>query len=422
MEKVDLKTKAVAVYDYGLFVELAARLARDFGKVYYYSPWKSSFPTSNLALVGKGLPDVERVENFWDIKEDCDLFVFPDVYDGDIQMELESQGYAVWGARKGEEMELDRVGMMEWMKKAGLPIPNYTVVTGLPDLRKYLKSNKDVWVKVSKYRGDFETFKSEDYDLSEPKLDELEWKLGAKKYWEEFVVVQSLDNCVEIGYDGYTVDGQFPGSAICGIEIKDLGYVAMFKEYDKFAKEVKDFNTAIAPLLKKYNYKGFFSTELRVDKKRDAYMIDFCAREGSPPSELYQEMFSNLSEVIWHGAHGVMVDPISDFAYSAEILLHSQWADKNWQAVDFPRELRDKIKFRNLTVYKDKYYIVPQSVGLPEIGAVVGFGETLDAAIDDAKSVGEQVKGYFIDVPDNALDKAVEELDKCKEFGINLFE
>src|ERR1035437_6230905 len=115
MERIDLKTKVATVYDYGLFVELAIKLAPSFKKLNYFVPWKSSFPKSDLAIIGDGIEGVTRVENFFDIKEETDIFIFPDVYDGDLQLDLESQGYLVWGCRKGEEMELDRLAMIKWM-------------------------------------------------------------------------------------------------------------------------------------------------------------------------------------------------------------------------------------------------------------------------------------------------------------------
>ena len=54
-EKTNLKDKVALFYDYGLFVELAVRLAKDFKKVYYYCPWKSAFSKINGALVGTDL-------------------------------------------------------------------------------------------------------------------------------------------------------------------------------------------------------------------------------------------------------------------------------------------------------------------------------------------------------------------------------
>ena len=93
----DYKSKSIMVYDNGLFVELALKLSKTFGKVYYYSPWKNGFPKSNAALPGTGFPEITRVNNFFDYIKDSDCFVFPDIYDGDLQLYLKNQGHPVFG-------------------------------------------------------------------------------------------------------------------------------------------------------------------------------------------------------------------------------------------------------------------------------------------------------------------------------------
>ena len=35
------------------------------------------------------------------------------------------------------------------------------------------------------------------------------------------IVEEAIDDAVEIGYDGYTIDGKYPQNAMWGIEIKD---------------------------------------------------------------------------------------------------------------------------------------------------------------------------------------------------------
>jgi hypothetical protein len=174
----------------------------------------------------------------------------------------------------------------------------------------------------------------------------------------------------------------------------------------------------MAPTLKDYGYRNFFSTEVRVKKDGTAFSIDPCCRAGSPPSELYQNLYSNLADIVWQGSMGKCVDPVPTAKYGAELIIHAQWADKNWQAVEFPQKLRDNIKLRNLTIINGEYYVVPQSVGLPEIGAVVATGNTLQEAITKVTEYGKQIKGYFIDVFPEALEEAQGEIEKLKTFGI----
>jgi len=411
-------TKSVCVVDLGLFTELAAKLVKDFGKVYYYFPWRSSpFPRSNPRLVGKGIRGLTLVEYFWDIVPEVDLFVFPDIFMGDIQQELVRQGKRVWGSRRGDELELYRPESKEIFEDLGLPVGPYEVVKGLDNLRTYLKENPNQFVKCSVNRGDFETFESKEYKLVEPKIDELEHKLGAKKYIIEFVVEADIPG-VEIAYDGFCIDGKFPEVSLSGIETKNKGYLGRMIDYDKLPEELTHFNTVLSPLLKRYQYRNFYSPEMRITKDKTAYMIDLCARCGSPPMELLLEVYENLSDILWQGADGVVVNPKAKFPWGAQIMLDSAWADSNWQPISFPKKLRNNVKLRNLAYMNGSYYVIPQSFGCSQIGAVVAGGNTKEEAIEKCKEYTSQVTGYYLESFPESLDCADEEIAKLNSFGV----
>jgi len=171
---VNLKSKTCLIWDNGVFTELAVTLAKDFGRVLYYVPWTSGMPKSNALMIGEGLDGVERVASPWSYYDDIDLWVFPDVYEGDLQDFLVSQGKRVWGCRSGACLEIDRPASKEESKKLGIDIGPYKVITGLDALREHLKANDDQWVKISGTRGDMETFGAKSYEKVEPRLDELE--------------------------------------------------------------------------------------------------------------------------------------------------------------------------------------------------------------------------------------------------------
>ncbi len=423
MPSSNLKNKSVLFYDHGTFVSLAERLAKDFGEVKYYSPWKSSFPKKGLTLIGDGLPGVIRVNEFFDHIDDADLIVFPDVSDGDLQLYLESKGKLVWGSRKGEEMELDRIMMKEYAKKLGLPIGHYEVVKGLKELRNYLKTHENIWVKINVYRGDFETFYSKNYKYIESKLNELDKNMGPLGDITEFICEDELppEEHVELAYDGYTVDGQYPKSTLAGIEIKDLGYIGVHKKYEELPNAVKKYNEKMVSALKGYRYRNFFHPEMRIDKKGIGYMIDPACRCGSPPNEVYQELFTNISDIIWQGAHGICVDPIAQGKYAVEIIIHSTHAQRNWMNVQFSEKYKDNLKWRNVTVINKNYQIVPQYVELPEIGAVIATGDSIEEAINLIHEVCDDVDGFYLETPRESLDKAEKEIQKLKDFGIDLF-
>jgi predicted RNase H-like HicB family nuclease len=416
------------VVDNGLFVEIAIKLAKTFKKVYYYVPWESAFAKMNLGMIGTGLEGIEVVDSIYGPHfDDVDLFVFPDIYFGHEQEMLEKMGKAVWGSRTGECLELKREGMKEIIKALDMPVGKFTHIKGMANLRAFLKENEDVYVKIDKYRGTFETFHSANYKEVEPKLDEVEFNLGAFKNTIEFTVEASLPDCAEVGTDCWVItddngEAHYPQHTISGIEIKDVGFASIFKKYEDIPEVVTRFNTRMKPVFAAYNWRGFMSTEVRIGKDMKPYMIDLCARAPSPPNELYQEQYSNLADCIWAGANGIVIEPEATAKYGAEIMLHSSWADKGWQPVSFPEELRDRVKLRNATCIDGIYYAIPQACGLPEVGAVIGLGDTLQEALDDAVENAEQVTGYYLEAKMSAIDSIKEECERLEKLGLNMFD
>jgi predicted RNase H-like HicB family nuclease len=409
----DLRKRTAMVVDNGLFLEIAIRLSKEFGRVLYFAPWTNGYPKSNALMIGKGIDNIERVEDPWSHIDDVDVWVFPDVYEGAMQDYLVSHGHRVWGCRSGgAELELDRVKSKETSKRLGIDIGPYKRIIGLDALRRHLKANDDQYVKISATRGDMETFGAPTYEEVEPRLDELEHNLGAKKKIMEFVVEEGINDAIEIGYDGFTIDGQFARGAIVGVEVKDKAYIGRTMRYNQLPPNVRDVNEKLAPELKRVGYRGFISTEIRETKDK-AYLIDPCSRAGSPPSELYQEMIGNLAEVIWWGAEGIVIEPEYTHKWGAEVLLLSDWADKNWQQVRFPEEIRENVKLRNFTVIDGEYYVIPQWSGMPEIGAVVATGNTAEEAISECKRIAALVDGYSVEKPLEAIDEAYENLKKA---------
>jgi hypothetical protein len=82
---VNLKAKTVLVWDNGIFAEIAVTLAKSFGRVLYYVPWTNGYPKSNALLIGHGVEGIERVSSPWAFFDDIDIWVFPDVYEGELQ-------------------------------------------------------------------------------------------------------------------------------------------------------------------------------------------------------------------------------------------------------------------------------------------------------------------------------------------------
>ena len=414
--------KTVLVVSHGLFLSVAVRLARDFKKVYTWMPGREvSYPKINLGMMGYGM-GVERVDNvFGPHFNEIDLFVFPDIGFGELQVYLESIGKRVWGSRNGEELEIYRGVCKRLMEEKGLPVQPWKAISGMAALRAHLEANPEQHVKIDRWRGNFETFFSERYDLVQPKLDEIAHGMGIFQELAEFLVEDDLPDRVEVGLDCYCIDGMFPSSTLCGIEVKDLGYIAEFKKWGDIPEPIRRWNEAMAPILATYGYRGFLSTEVRIGEDHEPYMIDACCRAGSPPSELYQEFYTNFSEIIWEGADGVLVDPVPIGKFGVQVVLKSNWAENHWQPVHVPPKYRDRVKLFNSVEIDGALYVVPQDEEMREIGSVIGWGDTLTEAIEMVDEVGKSISGYGIKWGMGPVEDATEEMQTINDLGLDTF-
>lgn len=399
----NLSSKTCLVMDNGLFVDVAERLARSFGKVYYATSWRQPFPKSRDLMVGEGFESFERVK--WEAKliDQVDCIVCPDVNLGDYQELWRRQGIPVWGPGAGERIELDRVWAKQLFEQLGLDTGKYEVVQGLDRLRKFLKENPEVYVK-SQFRGDFETIHAEsgEYEEWEDWLDEQEFKLGAVgKRLEIFLCEWPIKTKVETGFDGWCIDGRFPSTAMEGVEVKDKGMAAVFKPYEELSEPVRLVNARLAPALRYHHYRGFLSTEIR-----DYTLIDPCCRCGSPSHELLLEAVENLPEVVWAGAHGELVQPVFRAEYGVILVIQSQWAEDNWQRVRIPEELRQWVKLKNHCRLLERDTVVPQPYHLQQIGGVVALGASLKEATATAERISKEIKGIDIKVNAEILEEA----------------
>lgn len=422
MATKSFKEAAACVYDYGAFVTLAAYLVGQFRRVYYFCPWQDAYPSSGPRIVGTGIAGVTRIEgDIWDHLDDIDLFIFPEVCDGSLQEHLLALGKRVWGSRAGEELELNRPKTKELLKKLGLDVGRYAVVEGIDGLRSHLASRKDQWIKVSTTRADMETWHAKDARDAEVHLNELEHKLGASAKQMEFLVEDAINDAIECGYDGFCVDGKFANGSVTGIEVKDRCYLQRALRYAELPEPVRRVNDGLAPALKRYGYRGFISTEIRTTKNGKAYLIDPCARFGSPPNEACQLQITNLAEIMWEGSDGIVVEPEFAARYAAELLLRSEWAMHNWLPLRIPPAIRKHVKIRNLAVIDNEPYYVPLASqgACSVIGAVAALGDTSDEAIEACRKIAAKVEGYEIDCSPDSLDESKEHLAKILASNID---
>lgn len=394
-------------------MSLALRLAatKQFAAVDYFRDWQDGFCDGRELVIGSGLEEfgVGRLKYFWDHVNDYDLFVFPDVWQGDLQEYLRSIGKKVWGAGKLGSLELARWKTKDLIKKVGLPLNPSEKIHGLENLRLFLQKNEDVFVKVSALRGLGETFESQNYEMSKGQLDELRSKYGALMDAVDFIVEKKIPDALEVGYDGFCIDGEFPDTAFVGVEVKDKAYLGKSVDYDELPESVKETNTKLSYEMD--GYRQFFSTEIR-ERDGEGFLIDVTARHASPAGETYCQAFDNLPEILWQGAAGVLVHPEVSGKFAAQIIMCSEWAESHSYPVFFPEEIRPFVKLYHHCRIDGVDIVMPQLAAMRQIGSVVGLGDTVEEACEQAKENAKQVKGYDLEMEDEALDKAVEEMEK----------
>jgi hypothetical protein len=176
--------------------------------------------------------------------------------------------------------------------------------------------------------------------------------------------------------------------------------------------------------IKKVNYKGYV-----YDVTVPNHII-YVRRNGIPiwsgncpmpsPSACEMIAFKNWDEIIIEGAKGNLVNPVidEDVKYLASVSLESDWADNHWLAIEIPEEYRQFIKFRKHLKDGDKYYAIP---GFSSICAVVGYGRTLDEAIDMVVKIAEQVKAYQIEYNFTGLQQIKEDIEKGEKLGLKFY-
>lgn len=417
----DVKDIAAIVIDTGgNYVAMAQRLARDYKKVYYCCTWQTSFPKWNAYAIGMNVPDIERVDHWSEVIDECDLVIFPDLYYGALQEWLVSKGFTVFGARTGEAMELYRDEFKEMLASVNLPVNKHEIINGFNALEKYLNKNEDKYVKTSVIRGNGETFHWINNKLSASRLDEMRHTLGAFKEEAVFVVEEPIPDAVEIGYDGFVIDGNIPDKCLAGIEVKDCGYAGAVIDYGSLPPVLKEINKKLKGIFMGAGYKCFFSNEIRWTGTK-GYFIDSTNRMPQPPGDLQMEIYKDYSRYIYEIANGIVPEIEATKKFGAQIIIKSDWATSEPQAIYFPPKYNDRIKIKNLMYQDGIPYFIPGEIEMCEIGSVIGLGSTLDEAIADAKKIAATVEGDCIHCNGDALDEAQEQLKKLKDYGITLF-
>jgi hypothetical protein len=403
------------VVDHGLFVPLALKLAEGFKRVLYHSPWEDGFPILDKCIIGDGFSSIDRCDDIWKAKDDIDLFVFPDILHSGLQLELESQGYPVWGSREADSIETSREEFISILKGLRMEVVPHHACEGVTALRDYLSDRDDCYVKISKYRGSMETWHWRSWALDEMRIDDLAVKFGPAKEIVPFLVFDSIHTDIELGADTYCIDGQWPGLIQQGYEAKDEGLMAALRPREELPYQIQEVLDKFGPILGKHRYRNLFSMEIRV-KGKQSFFIDPCCRGPLPAIGSQMELYANLPEIYWYGANGELIEPEPAAMFSAECLLTVKDPKGRWSQTEVPKSLRQWMKLGNSCEVDGRVCFPPDSDN--DIGWLVAIGDTPSEVVDTMKDHAAMLPDGVSAKVDSLVD-LIKEIEHAQEKGID---
>ena len=423
---MDFKDMRVRCFDYGLFGFMLEDT--DFGKKEMYVPWEASFPTSDKHMIGLGIPGIKRLDYFEDDIDDVDLFIFPDIYKGALQEDLRRRGKLVFGSGRAEILEIDRELFKDTLADVGLPVVPSTKITGIDDLREYLQSlprNAKLVIKSSCFRGDQETEvidgKNNTVEDALDWLNALAVKLGARKDYIEFLCETAIESDCEPGYSTFFSDeGGWGDWGLLGYEKKDAALIGRMMRTSALPAPIKNVNDKLAPVLKKYGYRGVYVMEYRFSKKGVCFPIDACMRAGSPDAESLWKSVKNITQVIYDVANGRQAKMKVEEKYAAILKFTSETLEKDFDLeVKFPKELAPWVRVYNKYQHGSKIYSIAQD-GNNAVGAVVAIGRSIDEVKDLCLKRIEQVHCKKMSFDEKAFDWITDSIEAGNKYGVRI--
>jgi len=416
----EISDKCFCVCDHrGLFVAIARRLAKSGARVLYNLP-EDRRDTVTDAIIADGLKDVECVGDIWQHKDEVDCFVFPDIRRYGEQYELKKQGKAVWGSQRGMILEQDRLFFLEKLQELGLDVPPHEPILGLKNLSVYLKYKEDIWIKVSKWRGSWETFHWRNWNQDSHFIDQWAVRFGGIKEHITFICFPKIETDLEIGADTYCVDGQWPSMMLHGIERKDAAYFSAVTPRKEMPEQLLPIMDAFAPFLKECGYRNQWSMETRVTDS-ESFFIDATTRGGLPSTASFLAS-KNSPEVIYHGAHGEFVEIDYGYKFSAECMVKLQGQRGAWETTELKENVREAMLLQNYCEVDGQPWFPPdEEDAVCDIGWLVVTGDT-------PIEVAQKMNAIADELPDGAdanvegLADVIREIESEREQGIHFTE
>ncbi len=428
----ELKDITVRINDWGLFTFLAERFVGQAKKVEYFVQWRGPFPTSDRRRVGEGIPDVKRLDSFWDGIEPMGyarqprLFVYPDFYLADEQKLLRSLGYPVFGCGDSEKLERDREFFKDTLDELGLPNVGGEYCRGTEVLREYLESlpkNAKLVVKTSDFRGDFETTpidgENRTIETFLKSLPELAVKLDVNDTLTKFICEPWIESDCEPGWSEYNCNGVPSDYGMLGYEKKgDALLGRMFKSVEA-PEPIRKVNEKIYTVLKKLGCQGFYVMEYRITKRGVCCPIDICMRAGSPDVEVLSMVDKDFPLNVLRVANSQPAKMKLQGLYTGILKFHSgELKTGHDLEIRFPREIAPYVKIRNWQRKNGRDYSISQDAG-DNAGAVVAWGDSMNQVEDLCMKRIEQIHCEGMEYTENAFEDIEKSISAGRKYGID---
>lgn len=421
----DVDEVVACVVDFGTFLSVAERLGETMKLVYYHSPHETEYQDIREYVKGDGLDNVIRLDDVLDpgVLDEIDLFVFPDIGFTGLQRHLREIGKAVWGHMGATELELYRTRFLDMLEELGLPMVHNERVKGLTALSEYLKQHENVWVKIDRARHNMETWKSRSWKQSQRTLDSLAVIFGGMKEYVQFIVQDDIESDIEIGYDGWCINGKYPYASFQGYEKKNESYLGSVLDYEDLPDEVRDICEAVAPKLAEYGFCDWVAYEIRV-QNITPFFIDITPRMAGQTMEHQLESIANFPEIIWAGANQELIEPEFEWTFAAEATLHYDADTKDptivdeWKSLELDDDMKKWVKLYHYCRTMDGEYQFPNR-NTDEIGVVIGLADDCEESIEDLKEHLEALKDLPVHADVASFAELLKSIKQAEKAGIS---
>ena len=399
----------------GIYVEQCSALWKKGDNLKFWTSWEAD-QKFDYYSTGIGFGNMEKIKYAAEWYDWADLIFNPNVTGQDTIAYLRTiyPKKSIFGSGMALKLEQDRWGLKKVLDSIGIKFSQSERIIGTDNLREYLKTNKDKYIKISTFRGDTESFYAKDAKSADLKIDEICAARGPFKNKVEFIVEETIDSDVEIGADLIFNGVDYLKPYLYGYEICKGFYLGRVSEELPYL--LKDVMDRLKPVLQKLDYRSCISTEIKCVNKKTSYFLDITCRLPNPLCAIYNEYIKNWTDVVYKT--GLKQDVRLDIKhkYVGAFFLNSHHGDKHYIKIDIEEKDRDHIKFVSVAKNDGSYYSVK---GTEKICVIIAGGQTVQEVIDTIKKYADKVNADGLEKDSvYAMDKVTDIIKRGHAMGL----